>query len=387
MLRCSQSPDEPLEALFVLQVAEVHKLTLVTYAPQVSLWPGDARDVDFEIKNSGNVAEIVRVSIGPTEGLTYSTSIGAIEGPWFQVLPWEQVRIYIHISVPENASSKIHFPVVTVGSTYTNTLTMHLLVTIESYDEDWHMLRISRETNDTVLVEPRNETIGIDIIIENLMGEDFNASFRASISNPGCSAMILEDPVFIPSNGRGLRISLNVEADAPFGDFVLLVEADYGASDPLKINCSVVGPDFKLSGIDVPRKVFEGELTNVSMTIANVGRGWSNPTTLTVTDPWGKPVTNPLPIPAIGPGKSLNASIGMLPYSGRYNYTLSVNPNGTMREDGDASDSQTFELIPIPRTNTGASSRLRIWVGAIVLVLLVLTIIALRITSRRKTVG
>jgi hypothetical protein len=384
VLRCEQVPTEPLEALFALQVVEVHKLDLLSYAPQVSLWPGDSADVGFDIMNSGNVAEIVQVSIGPTGGLTYSTSIGPIEGPWFQLLPWEQVRISIHITAPED-SSGIVFPIVNVSSVHTNTLTVHLLVTVLSYDEEPEMLRMTRGSNDTVLVDPRNETVGIDLIIENLMGEELEASFRTCVSNPRCSAMIMEDPVFIPANGRGLRIHLNVEADAPYGDFVLLIEADYGPVDPLTINCSVVGPDLKLSGVDVPKRVFEGELANVSMTIANVGRGWSSPTILTVTDTWGKPVANPLHIPAIGPGKSINRSIGMLPYSGRYDYALSVNPNGTMREDGNASNSQTFELRPISRIDAGASSRVRIWVGAIILMLLVLAIMALRMMSRRKS--
>ena len=378
VLRCEQSPAEPLEALFTMQVVEVHKLDLLRYPNQMSHYPGQNATADLDVRNTGNVPEIFEVKVEPLYGCTLGSSIGPFEGPWFQLLPGEQATIRIQLTLPVHPTQGTFSPNLTLSSTSMDLLTVHLLVHIMSEDFPIYFSRLSGDNDDVILVEARNQVLRVNFTVENLVPEQYDVDFCSTIDNPRCSAWVQATVLhLLPYGTRDNWVNLRVEKDAPFGDFVLTVHLDT-YSGWLEFNITVVGPDLQLAEPSPDREPIEGEIASYSMTIANVGRGRSDPTTLIVMGPGEIQVATPVYVPGIAPGKWVNVTAHILPYSGMNKYTFIVDPNGTLRQDGNATDRLSVWLEPSPQADISPSLPISIIVPLAILVALILSIVVLR---------
>jgi len=389
VLCCEQVPTEELEALFALQVAEVHKLDLLRYPDQtLSQYSGEAVSTDFDVQNAGNVPEIFEVKIAPLYGCTLGSSIGSIEGPWFQLLPLEKATIRIQLTLPVHPSKLKFDQNLTLSSTSMDLLMIEFQNQIMSSEGPPRMpFRLSGDTENVILVEAGGQSLKVNFTIENLNPEQLDVAFCSTVNNPRCSAWVQESVLhLLPYGSRVNWITLRAEEAAPFGNYVLTINPFYGKS-ALKFNFTVVGPDLQLAEPSPNHVSIEGEIASYSLTVANVGRGRSDSTMLIVMGPGEIQVATPVYVPGIAPGKWVNVTVGILPYSGMNKYTFIVDPNGTIKQDGNATDSRSLWLQPSPPADTSTSPLRFLWVPVVVLIILILTIMTLRWMSKRSNGG
>jgi hypothetical protein len=380
VLRCEQNHTEEQEALFSLQVAEVHKLVLLRYPDQtLSHYSGQTVSTDFDVQNVGNVPEIFEVKITPLYGCTLRSSIGTIEGPWFQLLPLEKATIRIQLTLPVHPSRYSFDQNLTMISASMDLLTIEFQNHIMTSDGPPRLtFRLSGDTENVILVEAGGQSIKVNFTIENLNPERLDVAFCSTVDNPRCSAWVQATVLhLLPFGTRDNWVNLHAEKDAPFGNYVLKINPSFGAFG-LEFNITVVGPDLQLGGLQLNNDAVEGEVVSYSLTISNVGRGRSDPTTLIVKGTGDFQLVTPVYVPSIAPGTWFNVTVGFIPYSGNNKYTFIVDPNVTMREDGNATDRLSIWLEPSPQADAPPSLPMSLIIPLVILVVLILSIVVLR---------
>jgi len=385
--KCAQLPGQSIERMYMLQVVEVHRIDLLRYPNQMSHYPGENATADFDVRNTGNVPEIFEVKVAPLYGCTLKTSIGSIEGPWFQLLPWQQATILIQLTLPVHPTQGGFSPNLTLTSTSMDLLTIHLMVRVISDDIPIFSIRLSGDNDDAILVEARHQVLRVNFTIENLRPEQYDVDFCSTVDNPRCSSWVQAAVLhLLPYGTRDNWVNLRVEEDAPFGDSALTVYTNTG-DGWLKFNITVVGPDLQPLSPSPDHVPVEGEVASYSLTVANVGRGRSGPTSLIVMGPGEIQVATPAYVPSIAPGKWVNVTIVILPFSGFNKYTFIVDPNGTLRQDGNATDRLSIWLQPSPPADSSQSLPRLLWVPLILVIALILAIMALRRLQGRPVDG
>jgi hypothetical protein len=210
-----------------------------------------------------------------------------------------------------------------------------------------------------------------------------------SVDNPGCHVSIPNGTFTIGPRERLERwASIDVDDGAPGGNYSIKIfvgEAEGQAG--LVINLTVVlGPDLKLVRVDRTGTAVEGRPVGFEVTIGNVGRARSDPTSLTVHVNGSGALLSSILVPGIDPQMTYSTNVSFVPLPANTSYIFEVNADGSLDEQGTAPNRMDVWLDPAHVMGVGTSL---IWSATVLLaiVIIVLVVAIVRIRSRGSSGG